>query len=224
MHRHFHPKRDRRIETIYRHFTCRRGLWQRCNCLNRGTARILEDECGDAVQSIEVKFPHHFSQPTMTNLVTGRQRIDVTDQLVRFTHIAANNPCQRLIHLAFVSEFHDGDVQPFFIDAVRIGAKTAPPDIDNMRRAGKEPNQHPVVKRRRNHRDIMQMAGAFPWVIGDIDVTLEYVLTTNAADEMRHCIRHRVDVPGRAGDGLCKHPTMGVIDPGRQITRLSYRC
>ena len=38
-----------------------------------------------------------------------------------------------------------------------------------MRGTGKEPDKHSIVERWRHHRDVVQMAGAFPRIVGDVD-------------------------------------------------------
>ena len=159
----------------------------------------------------------------MADLVAGGQRVDVADQLIRLAHIAPDDPHQRRIYLARIGELHDRQVDPFFVDARRIRAKAASADVDDMRGAGKKPDQLAAVKGRRDHGDVMQMAGALPRVVGDIDVTLEDVLPPDAPDEMRHRVGHGVDVAGRAGDRLRQHLTVGVIDASREIPRLAHR-
>ena len=101
-----------------------------------------------------------------------------------------------------MGKFHDRDIKPFFINTLCISPETAPADINNMSGASKEPHQHPLMERWRDHGDIMQMARAFPWVIGDIDIPFQHILPPDPADEMRHGIGHGIDVTGRACHGL----------------------
>ncbi len=68
----------------------------------------------------------------------------------------------------------------------------------------------------------MQVAGALPRVIGDIDVTFNDVLPTDAADEMRYRVSHCVDVSRCARYRLGQHLTMRVIDACRQVACFSY--
>nr|MBC6967810.1 hypothetical protein [Roseobacter litoralis] len=215
MDSHFDHQRDWRIKTVDGHFALCGHLRQggnRFNRFNRRTTRMFEDKIGNAIQMSEIKFLHHFNQAAVANLIACRQRIDVTNQLIRFAHITPDDPRQCRIHLASVSEFPDGDVEPLFINAMRIRTKTAPTDIHDMRGAGKKSDQNAVVKRRRYHRDVMKMTRAFPWIIGDIDVALKNVLTSNAADEMGNRIRHRIDMARCAGHGLGQHVALGVIN------------
>jgi hypothetical protein len=47
----------------------------------------------------------------------------------------------------------------------------------------KKPDSRPL-ERRRDDGDVVQVAGAFPRVVGDVDIAFEHVLTPDAADEM----------------------------------------
>ena len=52
----------------------------------------------------------------MANLITIRQRINIANQLVRFTHIRPNDSLQGPIKTALICKLHDGDVQAFLIN------------------------------------------------------------------------------------------------------------
>ena len=91
---------------------------------------------------------------------------------------------QPLINNTALGKFHNRDIQAFFVDAGRVSAKTTPTDIYNMGGAGKEPYKSALVKGRGDHGDIMQMAGAFPWIISDVDVAGIDPFRTDVIDEM----------------------------------------
>ena len=129
---------------------------------------------------------------------------------------------QRFVDDTALGKFHDRDIETFFVDASSISPKTTPADVYNMGGAGKEPHKSAVVKRRCDHGDIMQMAGAFPGIIGDVDITLKYILRSDPPNEVAHGVSHGVDVARGAGHSLCQHPTVCVIDTGRQIPGLSH--
>ena len=153
----------------------------------------------------------------MPNLVATGQRIHIAHQLVRLAHIAPHDPQQGRIYHAALGKFHDRKIEAFFINAGRIGPEPAPADIDDMSGTGEEPYQRAVVERGCDHGDVVQMPGAFPWIIGDVDVAFKDVVAPDPADEVRHRIGHRVHMSGRACHGLCQHLTVGVIDPCGQI-------
>ena len=172
---------------------------------------------------VEFELFHHVNQAAMPDLVAGRQRIDIANQLIGFAHIAADNADQRLVHIALVGKFHDRDIEPLFIDGLRIRPKTSAANVDDMRRTGEEADQHAVMERRRNHGNVMQVTSAFPRIVCDIDISVEDVLTPDPADEMRNRICHRIDVARSAGDSLSQHLAMRIINPRRQIARFAHR-
>jgi hypothetical protein len=71
-----------------------------------------------------------------------------------------------------------------------------------------------LVERRRDHGDVVQVAGAFPRIVGDVDIAFKHVLRADAADEVTNRLRHCIDVARRAGDGLRQHLSRHVIDAG----------
>ncbi len=79
------------------------------------------------------------------------------------------------------------------------------------------------MKRWGHDGDVVFVTGAFPWIIGDIDVAFTHVDVADTADEMSHSISHRVDVARCTGHCLGEHLTSLVVDPGRQVTGLSNR-
>ena len=81
----------------------------------------------------------------MANFVAAGQRIDVSHQLIRLAHIAADDPHQGLIHHAAIGQFHNGYVETFLIDTIGIRSKPSAPDINDMRGAGKEAHKGFVV-------------------------------------------------------------------------------
>ena len=90
--------------------------------------------------------------------------------------------------------------------------------------APKETRQLALVEGRRHNGDVMQVACAFPRIVGNINVTFKDVLASNAADKVTNRIGHRIHVSGCACHRLGQHLTVGVIDARRQITRFAYGC
>ena len=153
----------------------------------------------------------------MPDLVAGGECVDVTNQLIRFADIAADDPNKGLIDLTSFGELHDRDVETLFIDRLRICPEAAPADIHDMRCAGKEPDKHPVPEGRCHHGDIVQMSCPLPRVVGDIDVAFEHVLPSDPADEMRNSVSHGIHMTGRSSDGLSEHVALRVVDTCRQV-------
>ena len=81
-----------------------------------------------------------------------------------------------------------------------------------MRCAAKETCQDAFVKRRCHNGNVVQVASAFPRIVGDIDVAFKDVLAPDAADKVTYCVCHRIDVAGGACDGLRQHLAARVIN------------
>ena len=141
--------------------------------------------------------------------------------MIGFAHVAAHDPQKRLVYGAAVRKTHDWNVQPLFVDAMRIGPKPTPANIDDMGGTGEEAHQFIAMKHGRDHGEIVQVAGPLPRVVGDIDVALGHGIAPDAANEMSDCIGHCVDVARRARDRLGQHPALRIIDASRQIPGLS---
>src|SRR5262249_48633180 len=171
----------------------------------------------------EPELLDHVDETAVTHPVAGGKRIDVADELVRLSNVATNDRYQRAVHGAADGELHDRKVKPLFIDRVGVRPKAAPANIHDVRRAGEEADEASVVEGGRHHRYVVEMARALPRVVGDVDIAFEQVLAADATDEVRHCVGHRVDVPGSAGDGLRQHLALVVIDAGGEVARLAYR-
>ena len=120
----------------------------------------------------------------MTDLVTGCERVDIADQLIRLAHIASDDLDQGPIGFTALGKLHDRGVEAFFIDGVRIRAEPASADVDNVRGAGEKADQLAQMEGRADHGDVMEMVGSLPGIIGDVDIVLEDVLTADTADKM----------------------------------------
>ena len=159
----------------------------------------------------------------MANFVASGQRVHIPNQLIRLSHVPAHNPHKRFIHYPTGREFHDRNVEPFFIDARRIRPKAASTDINDMGSAGKEPDQRAAMERRCDHRDIVQVARPLPRVVRKVDITFINILTSDPTDEMRNSVCHRVDVTRRASNSLRQHLPLKIINASRQIASLAHR-
>ena len=114
--------------------------------VERRLTGIGQDEIGNACEISELELDHHVDQAAMADLVAGRQRIDVADELVGLADIAADDHDQRLVDRAAVGELHDRDMEPFLVDRVGVGAEAAPADIDDVGRAGEEADMPPPME------------------------------------------------------------------------------
>ncbi|MNI13424.1 hypothetical protein D3C73_666520 [compost metagenome] len=158
----------------------------------------------------------------MADLVAGRQRIDVTDNLMALAHVVVQDVDEILVDLPALGKFHDRNEDTLFIDFVRIRPETAATDIDHVCRAGEITDKRAVAEARRNDGEVVQVTGALPWIVGDINVAFENVFRPDIADEVTDGFRHRINVAGRAGDRLGDHQAAAVEDAGGQVARFTH--
>src|SRR6266851_2675387 len=96
-----------------------------------------------------------------------------------------------------------------------------PADIDHVRGAGEQRHQLAAMEGGRGDDDVVEMAGAFPRVVGHIGIARLHGLDRELADEMDDAPGHRVHVARRAGDGLGQHAAFEVEHAGRDVARLA---
>ncbi len=116
----------------------------------------------------------------MTDLVAGCERIDIADHLMTLSHIVAQDVDEVLVDASAFGKLHDRDEDTFLVDFVRIRAEAATADIHHMGGTGEVADEDAVAKARRDDGEVVQVAGALPGVVGDVDVTLEDILRADA--------------------------------------------
>ncbi len=217
-----HGDIDRRAVAINPHRVGIGTLRQCGNPFDRRVIAALEDEFAERLQIVELELFHHIHQAAMADLVAGRQRIDVTNDLMALAHIIVQDVDEVLVDLATLGKLHDRNEDALFINLVRIRPKTAATDIDHVCRAGEISDKRAVAEARRNDGEVVQVAGPFPRIVGDIDITFEDVLRPDIADEVTDGFRHGVDMAGRTGDRLGDHQAAAIEDAGGQVARFTY--
>ncbi len=158
----------------------------------------------------------------MTDFIAGCERIDVADDLMAFAHIVSQDIDEVLVDHTALGKFHDRHENAFFINFVRIRAEAASANIDHVGRTGKEASQLALAEAGRHDREVMQMASAFPWVVGDIDVALVDVFATYIVDEVADRFRHGIDVAGGTGNSLRDHEACPVEDTCRKVAGFTH--
>ena len=129
--------------------------------------------------------------------------------------VSSTLPCAR--------EAHQRDVEAFLVDLAGVGAHAAAADIDDVAGRGEQRHHLAAPEGRRDEGEVVQMAGALPRVVGQEDVAFLHGLRRELVEEVAHRARHRVDVAGRAGDGLRQHGAVEVEHAGRQVAGLARR-
>ncbi len=107
-----------------------------------------------------------------------------------------------------------------YIRAVRPGSNAA--DVGQMGRAGEQGDRLSAAETRRRQHEVVEVTGAHPGIVGDVDVALAHGLGADLAHEVLDRLRHGVDVAGRAGHRLGEHPAFEVEDARRQIAALAH--
>ena len=165
---------------------------------------------------------HHLDEPAAADVVAAGKRVDVALGVDRQARVGADHRHQRLVEPAFVGELQVRDVDPLHehVGAVRPEADAA--DVHEVAGAGEQRHEPPAMEARRREHEIVEVAGAHPGIVGDVDVAGPHRLERKAGDEMAHRFGHRVDVPGGAGDGLRQHPAVAVEHAGREVAGLAH--
>ena len=158
--------------------------------------------------------------------------MNVADNLIRFANVDLDNVDEIAVELPPLGPLHDGDVDSLLVNLLGVRAVAATADVDDVRRRREEPDQRlrgravglrNVSEHRRTHSDVVEVAGALPRVVRDVNVARVDPIGTDVVNEMRHGISHCVHVARRAGDGLGDHPPAPVEHASRQVTGLTHR-
>jgi len=167
-------------------------------------------------------FGEHGREAALADAVAGGERVDVADDLVGFADVLAQERDERVVDAAPVEEAHDGDLDAFLVERVAVGAEAAAADVDDMGGAGEEAHVAALMEGGGDDGDVVEVAGAHPGVVGDVDVAFGHRFGADDADEMGDGVGHGVDVSGRAGDGLGEHLAFRVVDAGGEVAGLAH--
>ena len=169
-----------------------------------------------------MKLVEHLHQTARAGVVAGAERIDVALQLHRQPRAQAQDIEEGLVRAPRLEAADDRDVEPLLVHRPRFRPHAEATDIRDMRRVGEQSDDTATPENRGHHRQVMQVAGAEPWVVGDVVVALLHRLDRELLHEVPDAFAHGVDVPGRAGDGLRHHAALQVEDTRGEIARLPH--
>ena len=116
----------------------------------------------------------------------------------------------------------DGDADALLEHLPRVRPEAAPADVHDVTGVGEQPDQPVAVEGRRHHRDVVQMPGGEPRVVGDEHVAGFHGVHRVFGDEMPDALGHGVDVPRRAGYRLRQHAALAVEHPGGEVAGLPH--
>ncbi len=191
--------------------------------LERGLPGFLQDVAADAVEVVDPELVHHVAQATRADLVAGRERVEIADDLHRLAHTRADDVDQGLALGAGAREAHQRDIDALLQDVARVGGHAAAADIDHVTGAGEERHHLAAPEGRRDEGEVVQMAGALPRIVGEKDVAIGHCLDRELRQEVPDRARHRVDMAGRAGHRLREHGAVEVEHAGGEVASLAGR-
>ena len=184
---------------------------------------VVHERC-EFFDVVHVELGEHLDETSPARFVRCRKSMDVTDDLVFFAHIDADDVHQVVVEFASVGPLHDRDSEAFFVDLACLGPIPSAADIDHMGGGSEESDEFVLDEHWRGHGDVVEVAGALPRIVREIDVTGVDAFGPDVVDEVGHCSRHRVDMAGCAGHGLGDHAALAVEDACGQVASFSHRC
>ena len=214
---------DGRVVAVDAHLAAPAAFRQRVDCLlHRGPA-VPDDMGAQVIQCIEVILLHHPDEAAAPGLIARHQGVDIALDLHRLAHIGADQGEQPFIHRAGPRERHDRNEQSFVIDLFAVGGEPDAADVDDMAGAGEQGDHRPILERRRDDRQVVQVAGSLPRVVGDVDVAFLHAPGRKHVEEMDDRPGHGIDVSRRTGHRLGQHLSFEVEHAGGNVARLAGR-
>ena len=214
---------DLAVEAVDGHGVGPASLRQGADRIGHSPAAAVDDEVGKRREVLQAVFVHHRQQPFAAGVVAGGERVEVADHHARLAHIGPHHLQKPFVDPPRLGERHERHEQALLIDLPGIGSLAEAADIDHMAGGGEQRHDAPVAEGRRHDREVVQVARAFPGIVGDENIALAHGLRGKFLDEMADRERHRVDMAGRAGHRLGKHPPGEVEDARRYVAGLARR-
>ena len=190
--------------------------------LQHGAPRRRDDVICDFLESVHGELVHQLPQPPAAHVIAGGKRVEIADDLDRFPDVGPDDLEHALVGFAAIEEAHDRNAQALLVDLARIGTETGAPDVDDMHRRGKEPHRGAFAKTRSHDREVEEVPGAVPGIVGDEDITLLHGGDRILLEEETDRRRHGIDVAGCPGDCLGKHAALEVEYARRQVAGFAH--
>ncbi len=208
--RHGRNQIDRRFVTVDPHAVRPGPLRQLADRFGHRAAAAGDDLLAQRLDLGQPEFAHHRNEAAAADIVAGDQRVDVAHHLDRFAHIGADHRQQVLVHFAGAHQAQQRNEQAFMPDLASFRRLPDTAHVDQMGGAGEQRDDPAVHEGGRDDHQVVQMPGALPGIVGDVDITFLHVLDGKHFEEMPDGGRHRVDVPRCAGHRLRQHPALQV--------------
>ena len=195
---------------------------QLCDRLQGCGVRMLADVVGQRLDAVDAELGHHLAQPLGALVVAGHQGEQIALDLHRLAHVRPHDRQQVLVHLACARKRHDRHAQPLFVHLPAVGPEAASADVHHVHGRREQPHRPLAEKSRRHQREVVQVAGPEPRIVGEVVIACAHLLHRVTSEEMADRRRHRVHVPGRAGHGLRQHAALEIEHAGGQIAGFAH--
>ena len=195
---------------------------QLADFFEHGGFGTIADVGAEIVEVVEAELVHHLDEAAAADVVAGRERVGVADGIDGKARVGADHRHQRLVDLAFLDQAQEGNVQPLHEHVGGVGTEADAADVDEVAGAREQPDELALVEARRRDDEVVEVTGAHPGVVGDVGVTGLHRVEADVTDEVLDRLRHRIDVAGRAGDGLREHPPLAVEDAGGKVAGFAH--
>ena len=213
---------DRLLEAVAPDLVAVDAVGEGADRLAQGALGAGDDLVGQRIDALQPELVHHRQQRPPADVVAGGLGVEIADRLVREADVGADDLQQLVVRLAAVEELRHRDAQPLLVDLVRLAGEDLTADVRRVAEVAEVGDDAPLAEDRRQHREVVELAGGHPGVVGDQHVAGAERLRRIGGEEMAHAGGHRVDVPGGAGQRLRHHLAAGVEDAAGEILRLAH--
>ena len=162
------------------------------------------------------------AQPLRADPSARYLRREVAHHLVRRAHVVADNVVQQRVGLARLVELRAGDPEPLLVNVARARADAVAADIGVVDGRSEESDRAALAEHRGQHRDVEEVAGRQPRVVGHQHVALGEVVGREGLDEMGARGGQRIDVARRPRHRLGDHPALAVEQRAGEVARLAH--
>jgi hypothetical protein len=142
--------------------------------------------------------------------------------LVGDTHVGENQIDQVAILLALAQELDRQDAQPLLEQLAAIRGPERAADVGRVRDRAREADQMAAMEDRRGHRDVRQMPGREPWIVGDDAIARTPLLDRNALEARSQRARQDAHERWDAGRVLRERIAAAVHQHRGEIVRFAH--
>ena len=213
---------DRLLEPVAPDLVPVDPIRQGADRLAQGALGAGDDLVGQGIDALQAELVHHRQQRPPADVVAGGLGVEIADRLVREADVGADDLQQLVVRLAAVEELRHRDAQPLLVDLVRLAREDLTADVRRVAEVAEVADDPALAEDRRDHREVVELAGGHPGVVGDQHVAGAERLRRIGGQQVAHAGRHRVDVPRRAGQRLRHHLPARVEDAAGEVLRLAH--